>query len=76
MFDDIGDVVAPRRDAGDRSDVIGLKRVLHTQEKSKPQYSQHLRAREVTYLTSLKASLTSDASPWRVWSCEVAVKSI
>jgi len=43
--DDIGDVAPPRGDARDRSDMIGLKRMLHAQDKSKPQNSKHASAR-------------------------------
>ncbi len=42
MLDDVGDVGPPRGDAGDGRDVVGLERVLHAQQKAKPQNSEHV----------------------------------
>ena len=41
VFDDVGNVAAPCGDAGNRSDVIGLKRMPHAQKKTKSQNSKH-----------------------------------
>jgi hypothetical protein len=41
VFDNIDDIGPARGDAGDRRDVVDLKRVLHTQQKSEPQNSKH-----------------------------------
>jgi hypothetical protein len=40
--DDIADVAAARRNAGDGRDVIGLQRVLHAQQKAQPQDTEHV----------------------------------
>ena len=42
MLDDIRDVAAARRDRGDRRDVIGLERMLHAQQKSETQNTEHV----------------------------------
>jgi hypothetical protein len=41
MFDDIGDIGPARGDAGDRRNMVDLKRVLHAQQKPEPQNSKH-----------------------------------
>ena len=41
MLDDVADMGAARGDAGDRRDMIGLERVLHAQQKTEPQNSEH-----------------------------------
>ena len=41
MFDDVADMGAARGDAGDGRDMIGLERVLHAEQKTKPQNSEH-----------------------------------
>jgi hypothetical protein len=41
VFDDIPDIGPAGRDAGHRRDVIGLKRMLHSEQKAKPQNSEH-----------------------------------
>ena len=41
VLDDIGDMAAARGDAGDGGDVIGLERMLHAQQKTQPQNSEH-----------------------------------
>ena len=41
VLDDIADMAAARGDAGHRGDMIGLERVLHSQQKPKPQNSEH-----------------------------------
>src|SRR5258708_30123580 len=42
VLDDVADVSAARGDAGHRGDMIGLERVLHTQQKPQSQNSEHL----------------------------------
>lgn len=42
MLDDVGDIASPHGDAGDRGHVIGLERVLQSQEKPEPQNSEHV----------------------------------
>src|SRR6476620_1891102 len=39
--DDVADMAAPRGDAGDGRDMIGFERMLHPQQKPKPQNSEH-----------------------------------
>jgi hypothetical protein len=41
VLDDIADVAAARGDAGHRSDVIGLERMLQAQKKPETQNSEH-----------------------------------
>src|SRR6478609_9539698 len=41
MLDDIADMAATCGDAGHGGDVIGFKRMLHTQQKPKSQNSEH-----------------------------------
>ena len=41
VLDDIGDMGAPRGDAGYRGDMVGLERVLHAEQKTKSQNSEH-----------------------------------
>jgi hypothetical protein len=43
VFDDVANVGAPRSDRGHRRNMIGLKRVLHAEQKSQPQNSEHHR---------------------------------
>ena len=40
--DDVADVGAARGDRGHRRDMVGLERVLHAEQKSKPQNSEHV----------------------------------
>ena len=42
VLDDVADVGAARGDRGHRRDMVGLERVLHAQQKSQPQNSEHL----------------------------------
>src|SRR3954454_5360228 len=42
VLDDVADVGAARGDAGDSGDMIGLERVLHAQQKTQSQNSEHL----------------------------------
>jgi hypothetical protein len=44
MFDNVGDFSAARRNRGDRGDMVGLERVLHSQQKTQPQNSEHARS--------------------------------
>ena len=41
MLDDVADMGAARGDAGHRRDMIGLERMLHAEQKSQPQNSEH-----------------------------------
>jgi len=41
MLDNVGDLGAPGGNAGYRRDVIGLERVLHPEQKTEAQDSQH-----------------------------------
>jgi hypothetical protein len=41
VLDDVGDMGAARGDAGDGRDVIGLERVLQTEQKTKSKNSEH-----------------------------------
>jgi hypothetical protein len=43
MLDDVADFGAARRNRGDRRDMVGLERVLHAQQKTQPQDSEHTR---------------------------------
>ncbi len=43
MLDDIADIGTAGGDAGDRRDVIRLKRVLHSEQEAEPQNSKHPR---------------------------------
>jgi hypothetical protein len=45
VLDDVGNIAPPRGDTGDRRDMIDLQRVLHAQEKPKPENSKHAVAR-------------------------------
>ena len=42
VLDDVPDLSAARGDAGHRGDMIGLERVLHTEQKPQSQNSEHL----------------------------------
>jgi hypothetical protein len=42
VLDDIADIRAAHGDAGHRGDMVGLERVLHAEQKPKPQTSEHL----------------------------------
>ncbi len=42
VLDDVTDMAAARGDAGYGGDVVGLERVLHAQQKPKPQNSEHM----------------------------------
>jgi hypothetical protein len=39
--DDVADLAPPRGDRGDGGNVVGLERVLHAQEESQPQNTEH-----------------------------------
>ena len=41
VFDDIPDIGSACRNAGNRRDVIGFERMLHSQQKAQPQNSEH-----------------------------------
>lgn len=41
--DDVADIGTARGDAGDRCDMIGLERVLHSEQEAKTQNSKHPR---------------------------------
>ncbi len=43
MFDNVANFSAARRNRGDRGDMVGLERVLHSQQKTQPQNSEHAR---------------------------------
>src|SRR6185369_5463772 len=55
VLDDVTDAAAAGGDAGDRRDVIGLERMLHAQQKPKPQNCKHTRpislSRRIKYRT-------------------------
>ena len=40
-INDVTDMAAARGDAGDGGDMIGLERMLHAQQKPKPQNPEH-----------------------------------
>src|SRR6476646_490168 len=42
VLDDVGHLAAACGDAGHRGDMIGLERMLHAEQKSQPQNSEHL----------------------------------
>src|SRR5207302_5015930 len=41
VLDDVADMAAAHRDAGHGGDMIGFERMLHAQQESKPQNSEH-----------------------------------
>ena len=41
MLDDVADLAAARRDRGDGGDVIGLQRMLHAEQKTETQNTEH-----------------------------------
>jgi hypothetical protein len=41
VLDDVGNIVTAGGDTGDGSDMIDLERMLHAEEKSKPDDSEH-----------------------------------
>ena len=43
VFDDVADIGAPGSDAGHRRNMIGLERVLHSENEAKSQNSEHTR---------------------------------
>src|SRR3954469_17584477 len=57
VLDDIPHVGAPGGDAGDRGNMIGLKRVLHAQQKPKPRNCEHICP--ASYFPSLPAAKQS-----------------
>ncbi len=42
VFDNVADIGPAGRNAGNRRDVIGLERMLHSKQEAKPQNSEHV----------------------------------
>ena len=52
VLDDIADVAAARGDARNRRDMVGLERMLHAEQKSQSQNSEHFFLRACASETS------------------------
>jgi hypothetical protein len=55
-LDDVAHFGAARGDAGHRRDVVGLERVLHAEQKSQSQNSEHLSSARLTTLRPPEAA--------------------
>src|SRR5436190_19030652 len=65
VLDDVADMRAARGDAGDRRDVIGLKRVLHAQQKPQRRNCEHVSPCSGLLTALVKASKQSARLPVR-----------
>src|SRR6478752_1986550 len=66
VLDDVSDVGAARGDAGDRGDMIGLKRVLHAQQKTQAQNSEHSSPARLT--SSIRSQVAPPSGPHPDWN--------
>ena len=57
--DDVTDTAAARGDAGDGGDMIGFERMLHAQQKPKPQNSEHTPPARSAVRSNTKSRITS-----------------